>query len=217
MKKLFLVSLCSLFLIAFTAVGFASPLMDYSQGKGALDVSIKPNSDITVESGGSTDIDGKHGNLDAGVTYGLGKEWAVQYRYGTADAKKYTWGSVHVRAQEFNVLRKVDKNVSAFVGATWVRPEFNGSISANGDTTTGYQVGLVGVAPLDKKTSLYGIVGAGNKISSYEAGLSYAMTKELELNVGYRYAKYKDLEIKSLDRSFDYTAKGFQYGLTYKF
>lgn len=220
MKKLLSVSLCALFLIAFTSIGFASPLMDYSQGKGALDISIKPNTDITLESGdGSTDVDGKHGNLDAGLTYGLGKGWAVQYRYGTADTKSYSGKSIDVRAQEFNVLRKVDKNVSAFVGATWVKPDFNGFSGIHGNSTTGYQVGLIGVAPLDKKTSLYGIVGVGNKINSYEAGLSYAFGKELELNVGYKYAKYKDLDAGSSDKSgnFDYTAKGFQYGLTYKF
>lgn len=229
--------LSTLVALSLAVVCSASPLMDYSAGKTSLDLNFKPSSDL---SGEGVSLDGKGTNLDLGVTAGLGNKFAVQYRYNTGDSKSYngnlTYGSYDIigsanttfKAQELNVLYKMDKNVSAFIGWVQATPglEANGTIngtavSGSVDTNNnGYQVGLVGSTKLGDKFTGYGMVAAGNKLTNYEVGVSYEVAQNLELNLGYKDAKYKNLTLKYDGDStpeFSYEVKGLTYGLTYKF
>lgn len=165
MKKLILTATL-VFMVS--GVSFASPLMDYSKGSVGFDYTYRPNLSMsgtgevsgtithTPEMGltstaynstpfslsGSKDFDGS-ANLDAGVTIGLGNNWAVQYRqynpkgtilsgswspksnpdgeptlFATESSTRYINYNIEgkIRSDEFNVLYKVSPKASAFMG-----------------------------------------------------------------------------------------------------
>jgi opacity protein-like surface antigen len=211
MKKLAVIVAVLLCTFMFAGVTTASPLTDYSAGKVALDVNWTPNNDI--EANGYS-IDGKNANFDYGLTAGLGNKWAIQYRYFNPVSKDY--GNYHagVRSQEVNLLYQLDKNLSAFAG--WHQAKI--TTNAPGftlDNKSTWQVGLIGTTALSNKTSLYGIVGAGGSLFSAEAGFAYALNKDLDVNLFYRYKRIDDLKVN--DYELDTTTKGFGLGLTYRF
>ncbi|MDR7866443.1 MAG: hypothetical protein RIN56_06445 [Sporomusaceae bacterium] len=211
MKKLAII--LAVLLCTFTTAGvtMASPLTDYSAGKVALDVNWTPSLDL--EANGET-LDGKSGNFDYGLTAGLGGKWAIQYRYFNPVSKDYSGFHGGVRSQEVNVLYKLDKNLSAFAGWHQARLTTNApGYSLPGKST--WQVGLIGTTALGKKTTLYGIVGAGGSLLNAEAGFAYALAKDLDVNLFYRYKRIDDLKVNDID--LDTTTKGFGLGLTYRF
>ncbi len=202
------VLLCTLMAAGVTS---ASPLSDYSAGRAALDVNWTPRLDM--EAGGLSGA-GKSGNFDFGLTAGLGDRWAIQYRHFNPVSKNY--GGFHggIRSQEINLLYRLDKNLSAFAG--WHRAKITTNHPGLSLPYKGtWQLGLIGTAPVAKKTTLYGIVGAGSNLLNAEAGLSYALTRELDVNLFYRYRQVDHLRINAVD--LDTTVKGFGLGLTYKF
>ncbi|MDD4601750.1 hypothetical protein SDC9_13699 [bioreactor metagenome] len=93
MKK---IVLAVLFTFALSSVAFASPLTDYSKGKAALDINYRVSPDYNVDSkfgdfnlkeeakniGLPTNFDGDS-NVEWGFTYGIGNNWALQYRQAT--------------------------------------------------------------------------------------------------------------------------------------
>lgn len=214
MMVILTVLLCSLLAAGVTT---ASPLTDYSAGKVALDVNWTPSSDIEID---SVKLDGKSGNFDFGLTAGLGNKWAIQYRYANPVSKDYAipdGDSVFnfhagVRSQEVNVLYQLDKNLSAFVG--WHQAKLTSNVG-DGDSKNTWQLGLIGTTEIAKKTTLYGIVGAGGSLFNAEAGVAYAFTKDLDLNLFYRYKRMDDL--KAGDAKVDTNVKGFGLGMTYRF
>lgn len=222
MVRKVLVLLCGVMLL--TTVGLASPLTDYSQGKVALDIMSLPKLDLEVSDneGHKADLDGKNSNINAGLTVGLGNKWALQYRYETGDAEDMVSGPFTNKPEltdhQLNVLYKLDKNFSAFVGATRAKLENTGDFGIKSKNNTGYHGGLIGVAPLSDKVNFYGIVSAGNKLEAAEAGFSYALNKNMDINVAYLYRKHKDFEVDDqLDYKADYETKGLGCGLTYRF
>lgn len=113
-------------LLMMTSVSFASPLTDYSLGKVALDVSIRPSGDLSISSG-SAEIhrNEKKNNFECGVTVGLGNNFAFQYRNSKADSKtddssifrnKYA-----LTSKEYNILYRINKSLSAFAGVTDIK------------------------------------------------------------------------------------------------
>ncbi len=236
MKKILYIT--AILIFALSTVSFASPATDYSQGKVAIDISIRPNMDLDF---GGNKLDGKSSNPNLGVTIGLGNKMAFQYRNDAADSKSYTFGGsvygiaingeIHgdFKAQEYNLLYKIDKNLTALVGLTNAKGSLKasgtiggqpGSIDFSGKDSNGYQVGLIGTTKLAEKANAYGIISAGNKITNYEVGVSYEFTKNAEFNLFYRDTTYKGIKVTygGVDSpDFDYKAKGMGYGITYKF
>lgn len=325
MKKL---ALTVLFVFALSSVALAAPLMDYEKGKVGFDYTYRPNASIdgslgfegskttiykgyedsaaqaetqTANQYWSGSFDGK-ANLDWGITVGLGKKFAVQYRGYNTETDTYSYDLSNflnpgvpeasrmqisengydngyydeqsailsiknkVKTEEFNVLYKLGKNVSAFTGVVRANTKFSPSFSA--DSRWGYSdgcnyaegmklgfpslasedknmwhIGLVGVAPIAKKTNLFGIVSVGNDYRNWEAGVSYAVAKDWEFNVNYRNMKIDKLSMGSLNmydthqhygegsavtyqndtlisgtaNVKDVTVKGWGFGLSYKF
>ena len=97
MKK---IVMAVLFIFALSSVAFASPLTDFSKGKAALDINyrVSPDYDLDArvndfnvnaaakEIGLPTKFDGDS-NLEWGFTYGIGNNWALQYRQATPKGK----------------------------------------------------------------------------------------------------------------------------------
>lgn len=193
------------------STGLASPLTDYSQGKAAIDVNWRPNLDSEISHDG---LDSKQGNFDWGITYGLGGNFAVQYRQFSPETKiSSSADSYRFNTQEANVLYRINENVAAFAGyhRANVKNLTKGFSSENKNVL---QVGLVGNKPLSDKTQLYGIIGAGKDLRSYEVGLSYRITKDTEFNLSYMDKKISNSG--DVDNA-DVRLKGIGYGLTFKF
>lgn len=228
--------LCTL--VLGSSVALATPLTDFSPGKTAIDISFNPSSD-TTQSNGDVKFDAdKFANY--GVTVGLGNNFAFQYNnanfktknWQDSDFERYVNGRYKIKSQEFNLLYKVNKNLTAFSGINQAKQtivyydhrnilESSGSYS--GDTKRNWQVGLTGQAEIGKNLSAYATAATSKDFHYWKLGLGYALNKDLDLNVFYAKSKYKNLKFNSaFDRilpniTSDVEVKGFGYGLTYRF
>lgn len=145
-------------------------------------------------------------NFTGGATYALTDRMAVQYEYhgmntGNVDGASR---SVDAKEHELNLLYSLNKNVAVYGG--W------GHISIDGlDSKNIAQAGVIGKIEVAKNLDIYGKVGLGtNKTTLWEAGVGYALTKDLDINAGYRY-----LNTKATDNNVSF--KGFIAGVSYRF
>jgi len=195
--------------IASTAL--ASPLMDFSQGKGSIDLTWR-----NTENSASGDSFEKKYNLDGAITFGLGNKWAFQYRNfePKSDNTRIEDDDLTLKlaTNEFNLLYKLDKNVAAFAGYVTMKGTMTlvGGESDSSDTKKMWQGGVMATAPLGEKLNLWGMVGAGNNLTNWEAGMGYAFSPNAELNVNYRMIKVDELSGANVK------AKGLGFGLTFK-
>lgn len=229
-----------LFILALSSVAFASPLTDYSKGKAALDINYRVSPDYDVDGsagdhslkdieqfGIHTSNDGDS-NVEWGFTYGIGNNWALQYRQatpkgnlninlseppmGVADLKMVRDENNNVpiasietktRVEEYNVMYKIDKNFSAFTGIVRANPSFKYNdndfdVTLRGHDKNIWQFGVVATKPLNNDFTTYGIASLGSDYRNWEVGLGYKMTKELEFNVNYRDMKVEDMKLGSV-------------------
>ncbi|SDF77188.1 hypothetical protein [Sporomusa acidovorans] len=216
--------------ILTASVGLAAPLTDYSKGKTSIDVTWR-QSDINAKSQLFNDDLDKQDNLDYGITTGLGNKFAVQYNYYNAKSKDTTFSTSFVdsgtyeykengslKTQEFNVLYKIDKALSAYVGVAQIK----GTMYSDGyDFTSGkenkLQFGLIGSAKLFDKTTAYAQVGVASDFYKWKLGVSQEIAPNLELNVDYSRAQAKNMNFDGGVGAVDITTKGLGFGLSLKF
>jgi hypothetical protein len=89
-------------------------------------------------------------------------------------------------------------------------------IFANTHTRNIWQFGLVATTKLGGKTTGYGIVGVGQDLTNWVAGISFELMPNTELNISYRGLKIDRFVTKGGAR-LDSEASGFGVGITYKF
>jgi len=147
---------------------------------------------------------------------------AVQYKYSDSKTKDYNYyfsgynaKSAEVTGHEFNVLYQINPNVSAFVGYTRSTGKINWSGYSEEQSKSGYHVGVIGQTKIADAVTAWASASAGNRLTSYEIGLGYDVAMNTELNLFYRYLKYKDFDV--LGEDVDATIKGLGAGVTYKF
>lgn len=210
MRKIVALVAC---LLMVSGVALASPLMDFSAGKGSVDLTMRN----TANSMMILDFDNKY-NFDGAVTLGLGNNWAFQYRYFQPESAATDFGgpptmTVKLATNEFNVLYKLDKNIAAFAGYATAQETdgFTGLGTITYETKKLWQVGFTGSAAIGKRTTLWGTVGLGRDLTNCELGVGYAITPNLEFNVNYRSLTINDIE------GADVKAKGLGFGVTLKF
>jgi predicted porin len=214
----------------------ASPLMDYSAGKGSIDLMWQDTRSTMSLSGMSVGFDRKI-NLDASVTFGMGNNFAVQYRdfspesdglYISDPLNGSTVATAKLKDSELNILYKLNKNVAVFAGMAKVKGTIGQSHSTgyyvdaaiSSDTKQCFQVGMVGSTQVADKTTLWGSVGTGSKITNWEIGAGYEFAPNWEFNINYRKLKAQDLRYTppfGPSMIADNTAEGFGLGVTYKF
>ncbi len=221
MKKKVLATLAALSVA--TSVGFASPLNDFSQGKVAVDISVRPSNDLKVSDLGT--FDGKTA-WDYGLTVGLGNNLAFQYKNYNPKSKDYdlfgvTTANGRLDTQEFNLLYKLDKNFTVFTGMNQAKSIYhiNGAGDFTGNTKNNWQIGVTGQTSLGDKVTGYATIAAGQDTSSYKIGASYAIDKNVDFDIFYGENKYNKVKYDSTlaSATADYTVKGLGYGVTYKF
>jgi len=201
----------------------ASPLVDYSHGKVAVDLTWR-NSDVAMSHSFIPNLDKRY-NMDWGFTAGLGNNLAIQYRQFNPRSKDYSVSgasiNLQLETQEVNVLYKFDKNVIAYAGIMETKGVINQNISGGNhvgistNKASKWQVGLIGTAKLAEKTTAYASIGTGKDLTTWEIGIGQEIGPNLEFNVDYRLVKAKKFEI--VNETIDLTAKGLGCGVTYKF
>lgn len=225
MKK---VVLTVLLVFILSSVAMASPLTDFSRGNAALDINYRANADYNVDPG----IDGKgklgdvafdsNNNLEWGYTYGIGNNWAMQYRqatlkgtlglyngnYGQSESeKRYSTTTINAnveakaKVEEYNVLYKINKNLIAFTGAVKVAPSarLNLGISPYGS-------GDIAIAGHDKNIwqfGLQGVVPFADKYTGYGIAAYGSDYRNLEAGVGYQISKNVEFNVNYRDIKID--------------
>ncbi|MBK7921865.1 MAG: hypothetical protein IPJ92_08275 [Veillonella sp.] len=77
MKKTVILTMTAATMLT-TSVGFAAPLNDYSAGKTSIDMTWRQSS-LDANSQSTNDALSKKGNMEFGITTGLGGNFAFQY------------------------------------------------------------------------------------------------------------------------------------------
>ncbi|MBP2644424.1 MAG: hypothetical protein H6Q67_2311 [Firmicutes bacterium] len=222
LKKLLLSTFILLILLCSVAV--ASPLTDYSQGRGAIDLTER-NTKISIKDSvlGTSDFPQKY-NLDTTFTFGLGNKLAVQYRYFNPKSQNYYSSShyLQLKVSQLNVLYQLEQNISAFIGFTdgtfssvYEVPAYNQTVSYSYNRQC-MNVGLLGQTQIAPKTNLWGSVNGGKSFTEYNIGVGYQIKPNLEFNVDYRNFKIKKYFSYGA-QNVDAFGKGLGFGLTYKY
>lgn len=225
MKKTAILTMTAATMLA-TSIGFAAPLGDYSAGKTSVDLTWRQSS-IDATSQGATDALGKKGSMDFGITTGLGNNFAFQYTNSNNKSKDTNLpdgsGGTYrengsLKTQEFNVLYKIDKNVSAYVGMVNLKGTINDESSGTASGSKNkMQFGLMGNTKLADKTTAYAQVGFASSYNNWKIGISQEIAPNLELNVDYRRTQAKKMSFDNGLGDVDMTSKGLGFGISYKF
>jgi hypothetical protein len=233
MKKM---SVIVIALVLISSTAFASPLTDFSSGKGAIDLTLRDTTNsgnVTVAPYIISGDGASKLNLDGALTFGLGNNLALQFRAFSPESKDTTLTGAMTgtdrskfTTSEFNILYKLDKNVAIFTGYVTAKGEMSFSNYPGKNFTTKsknlWQFGVVASTPIGEKTTLWASAAAGtNSLTNLEIGVGYEIAPNLELNVNYREIKASDFTGTSSDGSAvttkDLKAKGPGFGITYKF
>lgn len=200
MKKTLLLGLT--LALGITTVCAASPLKNYDMGKTAIDIGITAPTSNNYE---GVSVGSKKTAPYAGITVGLGNKTAINYKWNQYKNS----GSTKVEAQQLNLMYKVLPVLDVYAGYV------NSDVKLHGnsrDTNSG-QLGLQGRVELPFLCTVWGRAGVGNKLNSYEIGLSRALVSNVELNLSYYDNKFKD----SAPDGIDVKTKGVNVGVTVKF
>ncbi len=195
MKKT--VVLTAAFMAAMAVTAFAAPMGSTELGDVRVDLNYGFSQDVGP-------VDGDSGIVGGDVTVGLGGNWAFQYENYTVGIDFP--GADNAEEHHFRALYKLTPNVGVFAGVTHAN-------IADGDgnpDSTGFQAGVVGQIDLTDDVFAWGSVGLGNDINTYELGVGYNVTPQLDVHVLYRESSH-DYEYVDDD------IKGWQVGLGYQF
>lgn len=206
MKKQQFLAIVAALTMSVAGSVFAAPQTTFQEGQAQIDLGAQ---NVDAESGhGSTD---SNWNFQGGVTYGLSDKTAVQYQYNGLKTDVNGHDATTGHSQEFNVIQSLTPNVAAYAGYNQIKNEYG---DFGGYTNNVAQVGLIGKAPLAENLDVYGKVGVGTKdTTTWEAGLAYQATPDLDINAGYRYLDTQGRH----DGDDSLTYKGFVTGLSYRF
>ncbi len=185
-------------LMLLSQVCLASPLDNFKPGSMAVDASLKP---YTFEGSNAWDIS---------ITAGLNKNWAVAGRQTRYDAG-YAGVNYRITNQELNLIYKVNDQLQLYTGyshTSGIR-QSTGLNTADKDV---FQAGVIATKKLDKRTTLYTILGGGKNVANVEFGLSYQLAPHLELTTTYRHLTVEKVGSATVKENF----RGFGMGLTYK-
>lgn len=193
--------------VCASGAAFAAPQTTFQEGQAQVDLGAWNTKAET----GSFDTDSSW-NFQGGITYGLTDKTAIQYQYSGLSTDVNGHDVTDGNQQEVNLVHSLNDNVAVYAGYNRI----NNSLEGSSDDLTNNvaQIGLIGKAPLADNLDVYGKVGVGTKsTTTWEAGLSYGVTPDFDINAGYRYV---DTEGRH-DNDPSITYKGFVTGVSYRF
>ncbi|WP_196593499.1 outer membrane beta-barrel protein [Pectinatus sottacetonis] len=210
-KTLLGVAVC----LSLSTTAFAAPLQNYDQGKVEINAGTAVAPAMSVKNsntGEKVDSDVKN-RVFGGATVGLGNNLAVQYKYNDSRLKLSDFGDQNFRTQEYNLRYKLNKNVSLYAGNMHARLGLDDNW---GDATRSFfQAGAQYEAPIAPNMTGWAAAGFGDNMQHYEAGVGYAFTENVDLDLLYQYTKVNDFQVQNTN--MDVTAKGLYAGLSFKF
>jgi OOP family OmpA-OmpF porin len=190
-------------LASTVSMAAAAPQTTWDQGEWQLDLGAWDPKAKTYGDDSETKW-----NFYGGLGYGISDKWALRYDYHglkTEAGDFETDGDEH----EVNVLYSLGKNVALFAGWNRINNDFD---RYGSETNNVAQFGVATKFDLAKNLSLYADGALGTKKTSlWEAGLSYTINDDWDINAGYRYV---DTELND-DHNIKY--RGFLVGLSYRF
>lgn len=215
MKKIAV--LVSALTFACTSMVLASPVTDFSSDKTLLDIGVTNSKLKTSDSDGSTTTDSKS-NIDFAITHVLGKDsgdgLAFQYKYQKVNNDAF---GINVKGdiQQLNIIKKLNNNLNAFVGAARLSGKVAGIVDIK--DTTEFQIGLTGHTQLSDKITGWATIAGGSDFSTYEIGVANKLSEVADLNLFYRYIKFSDLKFEGAPGyNFKAETKGVGLGVTFK-
>ena len=201
MKKIVLGVVAASLLV--TSAAYAAPMTSMDKGTGKIDAAFTMGSSLKGEGNGQSADFGGNNRYRLGVTYGLGDKLGIDYKYA-AHAGDY---DSSVQSHQLNLMYQFNPNVAAFAGYVHNRAKVEG----DSNTQNGYQVGVLGNMKIAKRTTAWASIGVGNKITAYEIGVGYDLTKNFDVNLFYNDTKYKGFD------AADFKTHGVNLGVTYHF
>jgi len=206
MKKI-LLGAVALSLLA-TSAAYAAPMTSMDKGTGKVDAAFSMGSSLKGEGDGESIDFGGNNRYRLGATYGLGDKLGIDYKYA-AHAGDY--GS-SLQSHQLNLMYQFNPNVAAFAGYVHNRVEADAKAGGTvSDTENGYQVGVLANMKIAKRTTAWASIGVGNKITAYEIGVGYDLTKNFDVNLFYNDTKYKGFD------GADFKTHNVNLGVTYHF
>ena len=196
--------------MSLSTVAFASPLQNYEAGKVEINVGTTLAPAMATTSNGGTSKSDVKNKIEGGATVGLGHNLALQYKY--VDSQQKPNDEYNMRTQEYNLRYKLDKNVSVYAGQMHARFGAKSSSAEVSATRNIFQAGVQYEAALGRNLTGWAGMGFGSDMQHYEAGLGYALTQDLDLDLSYQYT-----QVKKFADTVDCTAKGLYAGLSFKF
>ena len=189
------------FAILVSATASASPLKNYGQGHFAIDAgaTIPTNLHFTDYTNPK-----KATGFYFGGTAGLGGKTAVNYKMN----QFRTDGSEKITAQQLNLMYKIIPQVAAYAGYVNAKTDVN-HVSKSSNSG---QIGLQARFDIPLLFTVWGQAGIGNKMNSWEIGISKPLFNNLDLNVS-----YYDNTFKKLSQGGEAKARGVNAGVTLKF
>lgn len=192
--------------VCVSGAALAAPQTTFQEGQVQVDAgAMNTKSEIGALNSDST------WNFQGGITYGVSDKVGIQYQYSGLSTDVNDRDVTKGNQQEVNVVYSLNNNVAAYAGYNRINNDFGRYGSSTNNVA---QVGLIGKAPLADNLDVYGKVGVGTKdTTTWEAGLSYKATSDLDINAGYRYVDTAGRH--SNDASVTY--KGLVTGISYRF
>lgn len=202
MKKL--IVLLAVLAAASTSSAYASPQTQFKKGQAEINAGMW---DVKTDTD-HYDSPSKW-NFTGGLTYGINDRLGAQYQW-TGLTTKHTNGN----SNEINLIYSVHPQIALFGG--WNRismKDFPNRAFNDGDAVNNIaQFGVIARQPIAGGLDLYAKGGVGTESTSmWEAGLNYAMDKDLDVTAGYHYLNTRG------DSDHNVTYKGFMAGLSYRF
>lgn len=218
---------------ALSSVAMASPLTDYSKGKAALDVTYRISPDFDANPGingigklGEVAFDGDN-NFEWSFTYGIGNNWALQYRQAASKGKLGLINEVgaepqayasegasgdflnvglqaKTKVEEYNALYKLNKNISLFTGVVKAAPSVKANVNASieGESFSGD----LAIAGHDKNIWQFGLQAVApfaNKFTGYGITSFGKDYRNWEVGLGYQISKDVELNVNYRDFKVD--------------
>lgn len=179
----------------------ASPLKNLEPGKVAIDLGYSSPTSVNFTDHNN---DGKKGTVYGGVTVGVAHKTGVNYKYNEFKSNSSNKAIV----QQLNLIYNVAPHVNVYGGLVNAKT----TVSDDSHTNNSGQIGLQGSFDIPLFCTVYGSVGVGNKMNSWEIGLSKALVNNLDLNLS-----YSDYRLKDINQGGDLKTRGINVGLTLKF
>jgi len=151
-----------------------------------------------------------------GISYGINDKFILQYKGGTFITERaqvpqkvgaitfILSGVARAEADEFNLLYKVNDNVSAVVGYLDSSIAYNdvnftlpGKIaSVPTEDVKSFQAGLVYHKPINDKYTFYTSAIFGKDIHTINTGVTYKITEDTSFSIGYAERVYHNVNLK---------------------